>query len=44
VNPLVAWLWIGGLVLALGTLVCVLPLPARREPQTASGAGKKVRA
>ena len=31
VNPLVAWLWIGGIVLALGTLVCVLPFSTRRE-------------
>jgi len=33
VNPLVAWLWIGGIVLALGTLVCVLPLSTRREQE-----------
>jgi len=33
VNPLVAWLWIGGCVLALGTLVCVLPLSTRREQE-----------
>ena len=25
VNPLVAWVWIGGLVLVLGTLICLLP-------------------
>ena len=25
VNPLVAWLWIGGIVLVLGTGVCVFP-------------------
>ncbi len=25
VNPLVAWVWIGGLVLVLGTFVCLLP-------------------
>jgi cytochrome c-type biogenesis protein CcmF len=24
-NPLVSWLWIGGIVLALGTIVCILP-------------------
>ncbi|NQY90135.1 MAG: heme lyase CcmF/NrfE family subunit [Deltaproteobacteria bacterium] len=33
VNPLVAWLWIGGCVLGLGTLVCVLPLSTRREQE-----------
>ncbi|MBC8293949.1 MAG: heme lyase CcmF/NrfE family subunit [Proteobacteria bacterium] len=33
VNPLVAWLWTGGIVLALGTLVCVLPLSTRREQE-----------
>ena len=33
VNPMVAWLWIGGIVLALGTLVCVLPLSTRREQE-----------
>jgi len=25
-NPLVAWLWIGGVVMVLGTLLCLLPL------------------
>ena len=29
VNPLVAWLWIGGLVLILGTGICVFPGGAR---------------
>jgi cytochrome c-type biogenesis protein CcmF len=24
-NPLVSWLWIGGIVLGLGTLICILP-------------------
>ena len=24
-NPLVAWLWLGGVVLGLGTLICILP-------------------
>ena len=33
VNPLVAWLWIGGCVLALGTLGCVMPLSTRREQE-----------
>jgi cytochrome c biogenesis factor len=25
VNPLVNWIWIGGIVLVLGTVVCLLP-------------------
>ncbi len=33
INPLTAWMWIGGLVLVLGTLVAIWPHPARRlEP------------
>jgi cytochrome c-type biogenesis protein CcmF len=31
VNPLVAWLWIGGLVMGLGTLVAVWPSAAERR-------------
>ena len=34
VNPLVMWVWMGGIVLALGTLIALLPnrktLPSRR--------------
>ena len=26
VNPLVAWLWLGGIVLILGTIVCIVPM------------------
>ncbi len=36
VNPLIVWLWIGGAVMALGTVVCLVP--RRREPSL-SGAG-----
>jgi cytochrome c-type biogenesis protein CcmF len=25
VNPLVSWLWLGGIVMGLGTIVCILP-------------------
>ena len=25
INPLVKWIWIGGGVLALGTMICVFP-------------------
>ena len=31
VNPLVAWLWIGGLVLALGTAITMWPSAAERR-------------
>jgi len=30
INPLVAWLWIGGVVLVLGTGICVFPARTRR--------------
>jgi cytochrome c biogenesis factor len=35
-NPLVMWVWIGGAVLAFGTIVALLPnrQPASRKPQT----------
>ncbi len=45
INPLVAWLWIGGVVLVIGTGVCALPARTRRatqpveEPQTADTRG-----
>jgi cytochrome c-type biogenesis protein CcmF len=26
VRPLVAWIWIGGFIIALGTLICIAPL------------------
>jgi cytochrome c-type biogenesis protein CcmF len=29
-NPMVAWMWIGGVVLTLGTAVCMWPAPAER--------------
>ena len=31
VNPLVVWIWIGGLILAIGTVVAVWPTAAERE-------------
>jgi cytochrome c-type biogenesis protein CcmF len=34
-NPLVAWLWIGGVVMILGTLVCLLPALGNRRPEVA---------
>jgi cytochrome c-type biogenesis protein CcmF len=32
VNPLVSWLWMGGLVMVLGTLIAIWP--ERRAPRT----------
>jgi cytochrome c-type biogenesis protein CcmF len=26
VRPLVVWMWIGGFVIALGTLLCIVPM------------------
>jgi cytochrome c-type biogenesis protein CcmF len=33
VRPLVVWMWIGGFIIALGTLICIVPMekPAARE-------------
>jgi cytochrome c-type biogenesis protein CcmF len=39
INPLTIWLWIGGVVLTIGTLICLWPHPVRRE-QTALVAGQ----
>jgi cytochrome c-type biogenesis protein CcmF len=36
VNPLVAWLWIGGIVLVLGTGVAIYPSAAERMPAVAT--------
>jgi len=44
VNPLVAWLWIGGLVLILGTGICVFPggrRSALRVRETAKARGSE---
>ena len=43
INPLVAWLWIGGLVMVVGTIIAIwperrLPQPARRRADTAVSA------
>jgi cytochrome c-type biogenesis protein CcmF len=38
-NPLTAWVWIGGIVLVIGTLIALLPnkkTPVRRRPETES--------
>jgi cytochrome c-type biogenesis protein CcmF len=33
VRPLVVWIWIGGMVIALGTLICILPLGKTRSEE-----------
>jgi cytochrome c-type biogenesis protein CcmF len=35
INPLIVWLWIGGVVLVVGTGVSIYPSKAEREPATA---------
>jgi cytochrome c-type biogenesis protein CcmF len=43
VNPLVVWIWLGGLILALGTAVAVWPAAAEREVRVlAPGAARAV--
>jgi len=39
INPLTAWMWIGGMVLVLGTLIASWPHPARRATSVPAGAG-----
>ncbi len=36
INPLTMWLWVGGLVLVLGTLICTWPHPAQRRTAPAT--------
>ncbi|MGE0822459.1 MAG: heme lyase CcmF/NrfE family subunit [Candidatus Binatia bacterium] len=36
VNPLLSWIWIGGIVLVLGTCVTMLPSPAERQEWAAA--------
>jgi cytochrome c-type biogenesis protein CcmF len=36
VNPLTVWMWIGGIILALGTLIAAWPHPARRKSDVRS--------
>jgi cytochrome c-type biogenesis protein CcmF len=36
VNPLTMWMWVGGLVIVFGTLICAWPHPARRQAATVS--------
>jgi len=39
VNPLVRWLWIGGWVMAVGTLLALIPLT--RESRPAASASRR---
>jgi len=40
VNPLVVWIWIGGLILAIGTAITAWPSALeRRAPVTAAALG-----
>jgi cytochrome c-type biogenesis protein CcmF len=32
INPLTAWMWVGGVVLVLGTLIAAWPHSSRRSP------------
>ena len=42
VNPLTMWIWIGGIVLVIGTLLAIWPHPARRrESVVVYGAGAR---
>jgi cytochrome c-type biogenesis protein CcmF len=34
VNPLTMWMWVGGLVLALGTLIAIWPHPTRKHAES----------
>ena len=34
VRPLVIWMWIGGFIIALGTLVCIAPISKAQETET----------
>lgn len=31
INPLTMWMWVGGVILVIGTLICVWPHPTRRS-------------
>ncbi|MCC6454554.1 MAG: heme lyase CcmF/NrfE family subunit [Caldilineaceae bacterium] len=36
INPLTIWMWIGGVVMVIGTLIAAWPHPARRSVQSAA--------
>jgi cytochrome c-type biogenesis protein CcmF len=37
INPLTMWMWIGGLVLVLGTVIAIWPHPKRRRAESVQG-------
>jgi cytochrome c-type biogenesis protein CcmF len=43
VNPLLSWLWIGGLTLVLGTCIIMAPNPAERRALVLAGAQPEMR-
>jgi cytochrome c-type biogenesis protein CcmF len=44
VNPLVVWIWLGGLILALGTAVAVWPAAMEREARVVSAGAARAAA
>ena len=44
INPLTVWMWIGGVVLAIGTLIAAWPHPSRRKSEAARGVAYAARA
>ena len=42
VNPLTMWMWVGGIVIVLGTLIAMWPQPRRREATVRAGAGAQI--
>jgi len=42
-NPLVSWLWIGGVVMVLGTTVVMTPTPAERHARAAERSRERTR-
>jgi len=44
INPLTLWMWIGGLVLIFGTLICIWPHPQPKAVNVPSGAEQAVSA
>jgi len=43
VNPLVPWIWLGGLIMAIGTLIALWPAPAVAVQRTAPARPAKER-
>lgn len=44
VNPLTVWLWVGGVMLVIGTIICFWPSPIRRPEAAPVPGGLAVRA